>query len=306
MWLICYNCNNFVTKIQLFTIMKTLVSTIIAFLASLTAASQPVVRETIVPSLIDLQEAYVELDTVAADKTVHNSFIMTHTGKPDIYSMPYSTTARYENWGRLGGNTALLFAGGFTTLAILQVLPEDATAWNKDEIRSVPLFTRWVRNVKKGPVIDKDNPIFNYILHPYAGAAYYMSARSEGFNMLGSFLYSAFISTVLWEYGIEAFMEIPSLQDLLITPICGAVLGEGFYRAKRAIVDRGYYVLGSKTVGYILAFLCDPVNEFLGYFRGNPAHDYAIDKSQTTVAYTPWFGKSIYGNEYGISVRYVF
>ncbi len=122
--------------------MKTLVSTIIAFLASLTAASQPVVRETIVPSLIDLQEAYVELDTVAADKTVHNSFIMTHTGKPDIYSMPYSTTARYENWGRLGGNTALLFAGGFTTLAILQVLPEDATAWNKDEIRSVPLFTR--------------------------------------------------------------------------------------------------------------------------------------------------------------------
>ena len=287
--------------------MKALVSTLTIMMLSFTVVRACAGDEKLPgASLIDSTAIYAEPDMVAATRNVRNSYRNIEYEKPIIYAMPYSTTARYENWRRLAGNTALLFAGGATALGILQILPEDATAWNKKEISSVPLFTRWVRNVKKGPVLDKDNPIFNFALHPYAGAAYYMSARSQGFNMLGSFLYSAFVSTVFWEYGIEAFMEIPSLQDLLITPICGSIIGEGFYRIKRELVDRGFYVLGSRTIGYILAFLVDPVNEFLGYFRGNEAHDYASLKSQTTIMYSPWMHKSIYGNEFGISVKCVF
>lgn len=253
----------------------------------------------------DLQPAYISLDTAFSDRQIHKSLRIHPDKKPDIYMMPYSTTARYENWGRLAGNTALLFGGGITALGVLAILPEDATAWNHRELTSVPFFKRWWMHVEKGPVIDKDNPIFNFVMHPYAGAAYYMSARSQGFNMWGSFLYSAFISTCFWEYGIEAFMEIPSLQDLLITPICGSIIGEGFYRIKREIVNRGYYVMGSRTVGYILAFLVDPVNEFLGYFRGNPAHDFSSVRC-SEINYAPWFHKSIYGNEYGFSVKYTF
>lgn len=286
--------------------MRTFVSTLTSIMLSIGIGNISAADETTPVCLFDTAAVYTDIDTVAASRSVRSSYRHIECEKPFIYAEPYSTTARYENWGRLAGNTALLFSGGFTTLAILQVLPEDATAWNKKEISSVPLFKRWWRNVKKGPVVDKDNPIFNFALHPYAGAAYYMSARSQGFNMWGSFLYSAFISTVFWEYGIEAFMEIPSLQDLLITPICGSIIGEGFYRLKREIVDRGYYIIGSKTIGYILAFLIDPVNEFLGYFRGNEAHDYARIKSQSVVAYAPWVHKSIYGNEFGISVRCVF
>lgn len=192
-----------------------------------------------------------------------------------IYDMPYSINASYPNWRRLAGNSMVLVAGGVAALGILSVLPEDATAWNKKEWRDVPMFQRYFDHVMHGPVIDKDNAIFNYVLHPYAGAAYYMSARSQGFNMWQSWLYSFTVSTVFWEFGVEAFMEYPSIQDLIITPMGGLILGEAFYLAKRYIVQHDYELLGTKWLGYPVAFLLDPVNECLGYFRGNNAHGYS-------------------------------
>ncbi|MCC8171003.1 MAG: DUF3943 domain-containing protein [Parabacteroides sp.] len=187
-----------------------------------------------------------------------------------IYDYPYSMTANYPDYKRLALNTGVLFGAGILTLGVLQLLPDDATAWNKKEIRQVPFFRRWVNNVKKGPVWDKDNFVFNYILHPYGGAAYYMSARSQGFNVLYSFLYSAAVSTFFWEYGVEAFMEIPSIQDLIITPIAGVLIGEGFYILKRHIVANGYELFGSRLAGNVAAYLIDPVNEVIGIFAGNP------------------------------------
>ena len=156
-------------------------------------------------------------------------------------------------------------------LGILELLPEDATAWNKEEIRSTPFFERWWNHVKKGPVWDRDKWYFNYLLHPYGGAAYYMSARSQGFSAPYSMLYGFGISTLFWEYGIEAFNEIPSIQDLIITPLAGAVIGEAFYVLKRSIVAGGYTLFGSKFLGNVVAYLIDPVNEVLGLIYGNDA-----------------------------------
>ena len=191
-------------------------------------------------------------------------------GRPNIYDLPYSMTTRCEDWKRLGSNTGVLFAGGITALVVLQMLPEDATAWNKAEQHSVSLFDRYARHLRAGPVWDGDKAIFNCVLHPYAGGAYYMSARSQGFNVLGSFLYCTFISTCFWEYGIECFMEVPSIQDLIVTPVAGSILGEGFYLLKRHIVNNDYRLFGSSVLGNIAAFVVDPVNEVLGLFRGNP------------------------------------
>ena len=217
------------------------------------------------------------LDTVEATRQVYAPLL-----QPDylnrkktvhsIYDEPYSINASYPNYRRLAANTAVLFGGGIAALGILSALPEDATAWNKTEWQGVPLFQRYFDNVKHGPHFDADNAIFNYCLHPYAGAAYYMSARSQGFNLWQSWLYSFAVSTIFWEYGIEAFMEVPSWQDLVITPMGGLILGEAFYLAKRCIVEHDYEVLGTKWLGYPLAFLLDPVNECLGYFRGNESH----------------------------------
>lgn len=210
---------------------------------------------------------------------------------PCIYDMPYSITANYPHYKELWQNTAVLFGAGFVTLGVLEMLPENATAWNKAEIHKRPVFDRWWHNVKSGPVWDKDNPIFNYVLHPYGGAAYYMSARSQGFNMFYSFLYGLGVSTFFWEYGIEAFMEIPSIQDLFVTPIGGVLIGETFFRVKRYIVEHDYCLLGSRFLGTFVAFLVDPVNEVVNLVRGNPAHGYSKrhqPRVGTDIVCYPW------------------
>lgn len=188
------------------------------------------------------------------------------------YALPYTREAVQKDWHRLWQNTAVLSSAFVGTLLVLECLPEDATAWNRAEIQEIPPLKRWWRNVfKRGPEWDHDNAIFNYILHPYAGAVYFMSARSCGFSYRESLLYSAAVSTIGWEFGIEAFMERPSYQDLIITPVIGSLIGELCYRGKRQIMDNGYRLLGSEVVGHIAAIVLDPVNGVLDLFRGDPS-----------------------------------
>lgn len=243
------------------------------------------VDEDIRDELADEQD--FELDTIAGPEPVRAVVEAAKPSKlPCIYDMPYSLTANYPNYRRLAANTAVLFGAGFATLAVLDLLPQDATSWNKKEETEVPMTERYMKNVMKGPHWDGDKIIFNYVLHPYAGAAYFMSARSQGFNFWYSALYSFGVSTIFWEYGIEAFMEIPSIQDLIITPVVGSLLGECLYRGKRYIVEHDYELLGWKPLGYVAAFLCDPVNEFLGYFRGNDAHGWSSRHQKDNVEIT--------------------
>lgn len=202
--------------------------------------------------------------------------IPTRAQQPDSLSTPYAQPYSWRvttppNWHRLAVNTAVLTAAYGATLGVLALLPDDATAWNSEQYQHSTFARRWWDNVMvKNPHLDNDNAIFNYILHPYAGAAYYMSARSNGFNFFQSLLYSAFVSTVEWEFGAEAGMERPSYQDILITPLSGPIIGEGFYCIKRHIVNHGYTLLGSRLLGGTVAFVCDPVNEFINLFRGSP------------------------------------
>lgn len=182
-----------------------------------------------------------------------------------IYASPVSWTYSDPWWHGMWIDTAVLCGAYISTLFVLEILPEDATTWNRAELRKDPFYKRWFKNVfKRGPEWDHDNPIFNYVLHPYAGAAYFMCARTNGFNFWQSMLYSAAISTIGWEFGIEACMERPSIQDIFVTPLVGSLLGEGFYRAKRLIVDNNYELLGTPVLGHIAAFFLDPVNEVVG------------------------------------------
>lgn len=237
------------------------------------------------------------LETDSAVSKVKLKKIKREVTPINIYDMPYSGSASYTNHKRLGLNTGVLFGAGFVALGVLQLLPENTTGWSTAEIRKVPFFQRWTTNVKKGPVWDKDLAIFNYVLHPYAGAAYYMGARSQGCNIFYSFLYSAGISTIFWEYGIEAFMEVPSIQDLIITPVAGSIIGEGFYVLKRSIVSNDYRLFGSRLLGNVAAYLIDPVNEVIGIFAGNPCRNNKKEKlgKSDALVCAPWL--TTVGNE---------
>lgn len=240
--------------------------------------------DTISGSVADLSIATEEIVPDSAAIVIERPMLVEPLPKPlkSIYAMPYSMTGTCYDWKRLWINSGVLGGAYVGALLVLECLPEDATSWNRAAIQSVPLGQRWVNHVlKEGPEWDADNPIFNCVLHPYAGAAYFMAARSNGFNFYQSLLYSTLVSTVGWEFGIEAFMERPSYQDLFITPMLGSVLGEGFYRIKRYIVDNGYTLAGSRFLGGLVCFLVDPVNEVIGLFAGNPAR--AVAKANISV-----------------------
>jgi uncharacterized protein DUF3943 len=119
--------------------------------------------------------------------------------------------------------------------------------------------------VKSGPVWDKDNPIYNYAGHMYAGGAYYILARNANYSTLESFWYTFVISTFFWEYGIEAFAETPSMQDLVITPVFGSMVGEGFYVLQNYILDNNGMLFNSKFWGSVTMVFIDPIGHLSSY-----------------------------------------
>jgi hypothetical protein len=167
-----------------------------------------------------------------------------------------------------------MLGASFAAIGILYVMPESVTNWNKSDIKFSRLFQNWHKHVKEGPVKDKDDWFLNWITHPYSGALYYMAGRSAGASSPSSFLVSTIMSTFFWEYGIEAFAEVPSIQDLIITPVVGSILGECFYLMKRNIVmNNNQTLLGSKFLGKAVLILMDPITEVSNLFIGKKKND---------------------------------
>ncbi|CAN5684497.1 hypothetical protein BH10BDE1_BH10BDE1_00530 [soil metagenome] len=149
-------------------------------------------------------------------------------------------------------------------MGLLWVMPESVTKWDKEQVRENPggLLSRWRENVNKGPVIDHDDPWINYLGHPLSGAATYTMARHSGNGPLASFGYSVAMSTFFWEYGVEAFAEVPSIQDLIVTPVIGSLIGEAFIGVERKIHENNDHVFGSKRLGKIALIVLSPADAF--------------------------------------------
>lgn len=92
-------------------------------------------------------------------------------------------------------------------------------------------FDRWLHNVTH-PQWDTDDVVVNYVLHPYWGAAYYIRGRERGLNKPQAFWYSVLLSS-MFEYTAEALVEQVSYQDLVSTPVLGALLGEYVFAPTR-------------------------------------------------------------------------
>ena len=172
----------------------------------------------------------------------------------------------YRDWRRLGYDSGMYVGATVIAFGVLWMMPESVTHWDKEAMKENGILWKWKQNIKAGPVWDEDNWVLNWITHPYCGGVYYMTARSSGFTVLESFGYSTIMSTFFWEYGIEAFAEIPSIQDLIITPVVGSVMGEGFFYAKKSILKHDKKVLNSKFLGMTSLFLIDPFNTILDGF----------------------------------------
>ena len=215
----------------------------------------------------------------------------------NVYDRPYSLTENKVDKKLLLQNTGSLIGFSVATMGILYLMPSSFTHWDNED-RKRP-FSKWWDNVSRGPVWDKDDFFLNYVTHPYAGAVYYMGARSAGANAGYSFLYSFALSTFFWECGIEALAERPSIQDLIVTPVFGALFGEGFYMAKRHILDNNRELWGSRALGQTTIFLMDPLTEVSEYFFS----DTPEDKRKVSFSSQPFISKN---NSFGYGLHMTF
>ena len=157
------------------------------------------------------------------------------------------------DWHGIKWDTAYFVGLQFAAIAILYVAPESLSGWDKESKDNYSL-SKWTENVRN-PVWDEDEWYVNYILHPYWGATYYIRAQERGLNRLQSFWYSFLLST-LYEFGAEALFEPVSYQDLIVTPVAGALLGEYVFNPIREWVRaKEKFSWTDKTV----LFLTDPL-----------------------------------------------
>jgi hypothetical protein len=114
-------------------------------------------------------------------------------------------------------------------------------------------WSSWRRKIDLQAVrFDANQFKTNGISHPISGHWYYHASRDNGLSLAESYL-SSFVASTFWEYFIE-FRESPSLNDLIMTPAGGTVLGESAFRLGR------YFSAGSPSLlNRIGAWLFTPI-----------------------------------------------
>ncbi|MCF8461763.1 MAG: DUF3943 domain-containing protein [Flavobacteriales bacterium] len=119
---------------------------------------------------------------------------------------------------------------------ILAALPTEISQWERVDNR----YTQnWKNTFTKPPVFDHDTWYMNYIAHPYQGMLFYNAVRSQNAKIWQSSLF-CLGHVLVFEYVIEGGAEQPSIQDLIVTPIAGILLGEGIHRATMAMAKNGF------------------------------------------------------------------
>lgn len=157
----------------------------------------------------------------------------------------------------------LAAVSGFFLYAVLGSLPEDATNWQGGGND----FDRWEKNIRRLPHMDSDGWLWNYVAHPLAGSAYYTLCMEGEFTKAQCLFYSFMVSAFIWEYGFEAGKERPSIQDLIITPAAGALVGEIARKLTEEIRENDGKVLGSKVLGGTFLTLLNPLGSLIHTMR---------------------------------------
>ncbi len=196
------------------------------------------------------------LEPLALDREPWSSAPLTHAepAQPPASQSPPPVVDDRSTWAKwnttLAGVTSSLVAVDLLCLGAFTLLPNDWTGWEDPEFKGLK------ENFTIGPRVDNDRWAWNYIAHPVSGAEYYLLARNRDAQWYGSFAYSFAMST-FWEFFIESAYEQASWQDLFITPVAGAALGELRWQAKKAL-ENPSTGRPSGTLNKVLYVLIDP------------------------------------------------
>lgn len=204
-------------------------------------------------------------------------------------------------------DTTLLLSYQVAAIGLLYVLPEGVSNWSEEQKDDYSL-AEWWDNVQR-PQWDDDELWLNYLAHPYWGAAYYVRARERRYGKKSAFWYAVAMSTA-YEFGAEALFEQPSIQDLVVTPVAGALLGDYFMSLRESIRSRYQpgeaMLLRHKT----LLGLTDPlgainrqVQSWLG-LEQTPSVQLYFRRAHAGARQRSGRPGSVTGHEYGVQIRY--
>jgi hypothetical protein len=170
--------------------------------------------------------------------------------------VPRWATAQAPDRDGLHRDTWYFLGYQWVTIGLLYAAPESVSGWT-DEQKEGYSMSIWWDNVTH-PQIDSDDFYINYVLHPYWGAAYYVRAQERGYSRRQSFWYSVLLSSI-YEFGAEALFEEPSIQDIIVTPVLGSVLGNYFMQVRENIGERENQLGYRKTTDKWLYVITDPL-----------------------------------------------
>ncbi len=185
----------------------------------------------------------------------------------DIYlKQPDVNTSSYNHFLT---QQAYLQVAAIGAIGIIALLPEGISNWSKEDktfANAQELLQKHANNIAQGPTWDNDTWQINYIGHSIVGSYFYMWGRQSGLNWQESAALTALMSTFYWEYGWEAFAEVPSIQDLIVTPLLGSLLGEGSNYLYTTLMQNGGLLYDSQLLGNIAKILLNPIGEMNSYF----------------------------------------
>lgn len=130
-------------------------------------------------------------------------------------------------------------------------------------------LTQWETVTQKGSwrkwkdnfgelTFDKDEPAWNWMVHPLSGSQLYLFYRANGYTKVQS-LGLATVSSTLFEFTVETYTEPASVQDLYQTPVFGTIFGYGIEKASMWLLNTG------TTIGKILGHTINPSTLFWFY-----------------------------------------
>jgi hypothetical protein len=149
-------------------------------------------------------------------------------------------------------------------IGILMVVPWYFNRHVSDDSTAVVTFDTWKRNVVQGFEWDRDNFKTNMWAHPFHGATFFNSARSNGYDFWQSAAFS-FTGSFLGEMFGEA--NRPAINDWMSTSIGGIGLGETTHRFSLMIWDNTATGFG-RTMREFAGLLVNPMGGFSRLVRG--------------------------------------
>jgi hypothetical protein len=209
-------------------------------LAEATLASFPASTRTVAEDVCMCasdRESLPGMPAFAVSSSSHAGTVSTPAVETAAGEEPQGTALQGKeapDWDGVWRDTGILFASQIGAAGLIYFMPESFSGWSDEQKRDV--FKKYGNNVGH-PSMDEDKFYVNYLLHPYWGATYYIRGRERGLDKVPAFVYSALISA-MYEFGVESFFEKPSIQDLIVTPVAGSLLGAFVFEPVRESIKR--------------------------------------------------------------------